>query len=225
LDVMRKLLTVSAPVQYILGGTVFYDLPFVVSQQVLIPRPETEELVRWVLEDNEGKKLQMLDIGTGSGCIAVTLAKNLHLAKVSGCDIDEKAVEISRKNAILNEVQVSFFVFNVLNRRPAHNKKYHVLVSNPPYVRESERTLMHANVLNYEPHRALFVPDDHPLLFYEAIADLGHKILLPEGTVYCEINENLAEETLQVFHARNYSNALIRRDINGKRRMIKAVNK
>ena len=223
LDGMLKRLKDSEPVQYILGETVFYDLPFAVSRHVLIPRPETEELVCWVLEDHEGKKSEILDIGTGSGCIAVTLARNLTQAKVSGCDIDEKAIEISRKNAVLNEVQVSFFVFDVLNRKPSHNKKYHVLVSNPPYVRESERTLMHANVLNYEPHRALFVPDDHPLLFYEAIADLGHKILLPEGTVYCEINENLAEETLQVFHARNYSNAWIRRDINGKHRMIKAV--
>ena len=223
LEEMLTRLKTFEPVQYILGKTVFFDLSFLVSPHVLIPRPETEELVDWVLKDYAGKKVQILDIGTGSGCIAVTLAKNLPLAKISGCDNDERAIEISLKNSGLNKTQVSFFLFDVLN--PAINMeiRYHVLVSNPPYVRESEKALMHANVLNYEPHRALFVSDDDPLLFYKAIADLGRKIVLPNGAIYCEINENFPEETLRIFNDRNYKTAEMRRDINGKPRMIKAI--
>ena len=223
LDEMLTRLTAFEPIQYILGETVFFDLPFLVSPHVLIPRPETEELVDWVLKDYAGKKVKILDIGTGSGCIAVTLARNLPLAKISGCDIDEKAIELSVNNAGLNGTQVSFFLFDVLNPAAIRDNKYHVLVSNPPYVRESEKALMHANILNYEPHRALFVSDDDPLLFYEAIADLGREILLPEGEIYCEINEKLPEETLRIFYDRSYKTAEMRTDINGKPRMIKAV--
>jgi release factor glutamine methyltransferase len=211
------------PVQYILGRTVFFDLPFLVSPHVLIPRPETEELVAWVCKDYAGEKVRILDIGTGSGCIAVALAKNLPLAEISGCDNNEKAIEISVKNAGLNGARVSFFVFDMLNPATTLDHKYHVLVSNPPYIRQSEKTLMHANVLNYEPHRALFVPDDNPMLFYKAIAELGHEILLPEGAVYCEMNENLPAEILRVFSSRNYKSAEMRTDINGKSRMIKAI--
>ena len=223
LDEMLTRLTAFEPIQYILGETVFFDLPFLVSPHVLIPRPETEELVDWVLKDYAGKKAKILDIGTGSGCIAVTLARNLPLAKISGCDIDEKAIELSVSNAGLNGTQVSFFLFDVLNPAAIRDNKYHVLVSNPPYVRESEKALMHANILNYEPHRALFVSDDDPLLFYEAIADLGREILLPEGAIYCEINEKFQEETLRIFYDRSYKTAEMRKDINGKPRMIKAV--
>jgi release factor glutamine methyltransferase len=222
LDGMLKRLEDFEPVQYILGETVFFDLPFLVSPYVLIPRPETEELIDWVYKDHLGKKAEILDIGTGSGCIAVALAKNLPLAKISGCDSDEKALEIARKNAKRNGVEVMFFLLDVLNPVPIPDKKYHVLISNPPYVRESEKALMGANVLNYEPPRALFVTDDDPLIFYKAIAELGSEILVPAGTIYCEINENLPKETLQVFVERNYKTAEIRRDINGKSRMIKA---
>jgi release factor glutamine methyltransferase len=223
LEEMMTRLKAFEPIQYILGETVFFDLPFRVSPHVLIPRPETEELVDRVIKEHTGKEVQILDIGTGSGCIAVALAKKLPLAKISGCDSDAKALEISVKNAGLNGTPVSFFLFDVLHPVPAPDKKYHVLVSNPPYVRESEKAFMHANVLNYEPHAALFVPDDDPLLFYKAIADLGREILLPEGVVYCEINEKLPEETLRVFYERNYKSAEMREDINGKPRMIKAV--
>jgi release factor glutamine methyltransferase len=223
LDEMLKRLMAFEPIQYILGETFFFDLRFLVSPHVLIPRPETEELVDWVRKEYAGKRIKILDIGTGSGCIAVSLAKNLPLAKISGCDIDEKAIELSIRNARFNATQVSFFLFDVLNHGPNKDNLYDLLVSNPPYVRESEKALLHANVLNYEPHKALFVPDDDPLLFYKAIANLGHKILLPEGAVYCEINEKFPEETLRIFNGRGYKTAEMRRDINGKPRMIKAV--
>jgi release factor glutamine methyltransferase len=221
LEGMLKRLVAFEPVQYILGETIFFDLSFMITPHVLIPRPETEEIVDWVCRDINGKKADILDIGTGSGCIAVALAKHLPMANISGCDNDEKALEISVKNAERNGVKVKFFYLDVLNSAPIHDTKYHVLVSNPPYVRESEKALMGSNVLNYEPPGALFVPDEDPLIFYKAIAELGYRILLPEGIIYCEINENLAEETLHVFVERNYQTAEIRRDINGKSRMIK----
>ena len=223
LDEMLNRLASFEPIQYILGETFFFDLRFQVSPHVLIPRPETEELVDWVLKDYAGKKVKVLDIGTGSGCIAVSLAKNLPLAKISGCDVDEKAIELSISNAGLNATKVSFFLFDVLNPAPNPDNKYDLLVSNPPYIRESEKPLMRANVLNYEPHKALFVPDDDPMLFYRAIADLGHKVLHPEGAIYCEINEKFPGETLRIFYDRHYRNAEMRPDINGKPRMIKAV--
>jgi release factor glutamine methyltransferase len=216
-------LTAFEPIQYVLGEAAFFDLTFKVSPYVLIPRSETEELVDWVLKDQAGKKIRILDIGTGSGCIAVTLARKLPLASIYGCDNHEKAVEIAQKNADINGVNISFFLCDMLNPVRVPDEKYHVLVSNPPYVRESEKALMHANVLNYEPHQALFVPDADPLLYYRAIADLGHKILVPEGSIYCEINENLPEETLRVFSERSYKNIRIQKDINGKHRMIRAV--
>jgi len=224
LDGMLQRLMAFEPVQYVLGETVFYDLPFLVSPHVLIPRPETEELVDWVRKDNTGKNPEILDMGTGSGCIAVSLAKRLSQAKVSGCDNDEKALETAMRNADLNEIKVSFFLFDMLKSGLIPEQKYNVVVSNPPYVRESEKARMHANILNYEPHRALFVPDDDPLVFYRAIADLGHELLLPAGAVYCEINENLPEETVRVFHDRKYQAVEMRRDINGRPRMIKAIN-
>jgi release factor glutamine methyltransferase len=135
LEGMLKRLKAFEPVQYILEETVFFDLPFMVSPHVLIPRPETEELVNWVLKDHAGKKITILDIGTGSGCIAIALAKWLPLAIISGCDIDEKALEISRKNAALNGAEISFFLFDMLHPKPISDIKYHLLVSNPPYVR------------------------------------------------------------------------------------------
>ena len=223
LDEMLNRLMAFEPIQYILGETIFFDLRFLVSPHVLIPRPETEELVDWVRKEYAGKRVKILDIGTGSGCIAVSLAKNLPLAKISGCDIDEKAIELSTRNARFNATQVSFFLFDVLNPGPNQDNRYDLLVSNPPYVRESEKALLHANVLNYEPHKALFVPDDDPLLFYKAIADLGHEILLRGGAIYCEINEKFPEETLRIFYGRGYKTAEMRRDINGKPRMIKAI--
>ncbi len=210
------------PVQYILGETLFYDLPMMVSPDVLIPRPETEELVDWIIRENSGKALRILDIGTGSGCIALALAKNLPLAKVSGVDISEKALEIACKNAELNHTDAVFYRFDIVKQFADAREKFDILVSNPPYVRESEKKSMQPNVLKYEPHQALFVPDEDPLLFYGAIAELGNRILSSGGSIYCEINEALPGETAEVFRSRHYPVTEIRRDINGKPRMLKA---
>lgn len=218
-------LKIFEPVQYILGETVFFDLPLLVSTDVLIPRPETEELVAWIIRENTGKALRILDIGTGSGCIALALAKKLPLAKVTGVDISEKALEIARKNALQNNAETEFCRFDILKPSPGLKDRFDIVVSNPPYVRESEKRYMQSNVLNYEPHQALFVPDDDPLLFYRAIADLGNRVLAENGCVYCEINEALPDETSGVFRSRHYPVTEIRRDINGKSRMIKAVKK
>jgi release factor glutamine methyltransferase len=213
------------PIQYILGRTVFFDLPLVVTPDVLIPRPETEELVDWIIRENEGKKIRILDIGTGSGCIALALAKKLPLAKVTGIDVSEKALEKARKNAILNNADVDFFRFDIIKQSSDLKGEFDIMVSNPPYVRECEKKFMQPNVLNYEPHQALFVPDDNPLLFYKAIANLGHRILAENGNIYCEINEALPEETTEIFRSMNYPVTEVRRDINGKPRMIKARKK
>ncbi|MBN1413613.1 MAG: peptide chain release factor N(5)-glutamine methyltransferase [Bacteroidales bacterium] len=210
------------PIQYILGETVFFDMTLLVSRDVLIPRPETEELVDWIIRENRGKPVRILDVGTGSGCIALALARNLPLATITGVDISEKALEIARKNATMNEVQVSFYPVDILNLCVGFSDNFNILVSNPPYVRESEIKYMHSNVLKYEPHEALFVSNDDPLLFYKAIADLGRNILLPGGLIYCEINEALPEETMHVFHSRDYKVVEMRCDINDKPRMIKA---
>ena len=217
-----KRLRVFEPIQYILGETVFFDLPLVVSPDILIPRPETEELVDWIIRENEGKEIRILDIGTGSGCIAVALAKKLPLAKVTGVDVSKTALEIACKNAALNNTDMEFFRFDVLKQTPVLKGEFDIIVSNPPYVRESEKKLMCPNVLQYEPHQALFVPDDDPLIFYKAIADVGRKILVREGVVYCEINEALPDETMSVFQNRGYTSVEVRRDINNKPRMIKA---
>ena len=183
LDRLKK----NEPVQYILGKTAFMDLEFKVNSFVLIPRPETEELVRLMLkEDLDGKEI--LDIGTGSGCIAITLAKNLPNAKVSAIDISEEALEVARENAKLNNVDIDFINADIFDYKS--EKKYDVIVSNPPYVRESEKSLMKRNVVEYEPELALFVTDHNPLLYYKVILNFSKISLNKNGKIYFEINEN-----------------------------------
>jgi len=183
LDRLKK----NEPVQYILGKTAFMDLEFKVNSSVLIPRPETEELVRLMLkEDLDGKEI--LDIGTGSGCIAITLAKNLPNAKVSAIDISEEALEVARENAKLNNVDIDFINADIFDYKS--EKKYDVIVSNPPYVRESEKSLMKRNVVEYEPELALFVTDHNPLLYYKVILNFSKISLNKNGKIYFEINEN-----------------------------------
>jgi release factor glutamine methyltransferase len=211
------------PIQYILGETVFYDLNLIVTPDVLIPRPETEELVDWIIQEHKGHALRILDMGTGSGCIAIALAKKLPLAAVEACDISPMALEVARENAKRNHADVTFSMQNILKQSLRFSQDYHILVSNPPYVRESEKRQMHANVLYYEPSVALFVDDDDPLIFYRAIAAHGNKMLIQGGVVYVEINEGLPEETAGVFRKEGYSGIEMRCDINGKPRMIKAV--
>ena len=211
------------PIQYIIGKTHFYGLEFKLNPHVLIPRPETQELVDWILNDVEqNSPLQILDIGTGSGCIAVSLAKNLPRASVTALDVSQKALDIARENAEINKVKIDFLQTNILTMQqlPQH---YDVIVSNPPYVRESEKTQMQRNVLEHEPSIALYVADADPLLFYRKIANLAKESLIRAGQIYMEINQYLGKETEEIFKKQNYSTQL-RKDIFGNFRMLKAWN-
>ena len=209
------------PVQYIIGETEFYGLPFKVNKHTLIPRPETEELVEWILSEFPPSGARgILDIGTGTGCIAISLAKNLPNAKISALDISEEALKIAEANAKLNKVEVNFFQKDILAAETLP-KQYDVIVSNPPYVRELEKKQMQQNVLKYEPHSALYVKDEDPLLFYRAISRLAKNHLNPGGKLFFEINEYLAYEMTELLKAEGFKNIEIKKDIYGKDRMLK----
>ncbi len=210
------------PIQYILGEAWFYDLKLEVSPDVLIPRQETEELVKWVIDDTGIQSVRLIDIGTGSGCIAIALAKNLPLAKVFATDVSEKAIHLAIKNAKKSEVEIQFIVEDIFTPLLIKSGKYDIIISNPPYVTESEKQVIDKNVLYYEPVDALFVPDEHPLRFYEAISSLALKILNPGGRLYFEINENKADQIEQLLIRSMFSGIEIKKDINGKFRMIRA---
>jgi release factor glutamine methyltransferase len=211
------------PVQYILGATEFYGLPFRVDRRVLIPRSETEELAEWIIRENGGKPVSILDIGTGSGCIAVTLAKNLPQARISACDISDEALALAGVNAEINRTSVRFFHMDVLNGNVHVPEKVDVIVSNPPYVRHEEKSLMRRNVLDFEPERALFVPDENPLVFYRSIALMGRKYLNDGGKLYLEINEQFPAELTRLLENTGYYGIQVRKDISGKPRMIKGI--
>lgn len=214
------------PLQHITGKAGFFGLDFRVDENVLIPRPETEELVQWVLTtlQNEYKKpnaeISLLDVGTGSGCIAIALAKNLPEARISACDISENALKLARENAVFNNVKVDFFTSDILTDNPAISD-IDAVVSNPPYIRESEKREMLPNVLNFEPHKALFVSDNDPLLFYRVIAQKARQWLKPGGFLFFEINENLGAETIDCIVKQGFYNVELRPDINGKQRMVR----
>lgn len=213
------------PIQYILGETFFYDYIFKVNTNVLIPRPETEELVRWVIKDYSAETtfpLSILDIGTGSGCIAISLAKRLNKATVSAIDISEEAIILAKCNAKIHNQNVQWIQQDVLTM-DALPAKYDIIVSNPPYVRNSEKKEMKNNVLNYEPGLALFVDDKNPLLFYKKIAELGLGNLANNGSLYFEINQYLGNETLLLMEQLGYRNLSLKKDIFGNDRFIKAV--
>ena len=211
------------PIQYILGDTEFYGLVFKVSPSVLIPRPETEELVDWIIKDSKEKQnISILDIGTGSGCIAVTLAKKLPNAKLFALDVSAEALKLATINAETNEVEVEFIEADILDW-DFGDLKFDIIVSNPPYVRELEKEAMSANVLNHEPHLALFVKDDDALLFYRTITDVANKILKPKGQLFFEINENLGEDTKQLLVDAGYENIELKQDVFDKNRMLKAI--
>ncbi|MGS2725887.1 peptide chain release factor N(5)-glutamine methyltransferase [Psychroserpens sp. BH13MA-6] len=223
-------LKLEQPIQYIIGVTDFYGLTFKVNTHTLIPRPETEELVSWILSDHKEHEsadpLQIMDIGTGSGCIAITLAKKLTNARVIAMDISEKALELSKENAVSNKVDLSFLQGDILNvTRSQHlvNHKLDVVVSNPPYVRHLEKAEMQNNVLNNEPHTALFVSDDNPLIFYKAIGEFAQDKLKPNGLLYFEINEYLGRETMTLLEQQGFKNIKLKQDMFGKDRMIRAV--
>ena len=215
-------LKTQEPIQYILGTTEFYGLTFKVNEHTLIPRPETEELVDWVLSNlhDQDSELDILDIGTGSGCIAISLAKNIPTARVSGIDISEKTLEVAQENAVKNQVLVSFCKKDILETTALKNK-YDVMVSNPPYVRQLEKKAMNANVLDYEPGVALFVPNEDPLLFYRKIAQLAMVSLQTRGWLYFEINEYLSKEMDVLLKDIGFANIEIKKDFREVPRMIK----
>ena len=211
------------PIQYIIGKEDFGGLTFEVTPSVLIPRPETLELVEWIVNDyHSASRCSVLEIGSGSGCIAISLAKRLPQSDVSSWDISEGALEVARRNAQLNNVDVLFSQQDVLSVGPCESR-YHVLVSNPPYIAEKEKKVMDANVLEWEPETALFVPDDDPLIFYRAIAELGLTCLLPNGALYVEINQIYGKETVDLFASLGYHSIELKKDFYGNDRMIKAV--
>ena len=210
------------PIQYVLGNAYFYDMHFRVSEHTLIPRPETEELVHAIILENTTVHLKVLDIGTGSGCIPICLAKYLPNAIVTSIDISDKAIEIAKSNANVNQANVEFLNRDILNWDNYNWDSYDIIVSNPPYVTDSEKEKMNKNVLNFEPHTALFVPDHDPLIFYRKIADFAHQFLKKGGKLYLEINERFGLETKKLLVQKSFKNVMIRNDIHGKQRIISA---
>lgn len=226
-------LKLEKPIQHILGKAHFFGLEFVVNEHTLIPRPETEELVQWILESVKrlpNVKLQILDIGTGSGCIPIALKKNVPNAELYAIDISEKALEIARENAIMNNVSIQFEQADVLqltdfNVFQEKNMSFDIIVSNPPYVRNLEKKMMQKNVLDYEPYTALFVEDDNPLIFYNKIADLAKMCLKPTGSLYFEINQYLGKEMITLLEEKQFKDMELKKDIFNVDRMVKGVLK
>ena len=220
-------LKLETPIQYILGKTHFMELEFMVNEHVLIPRPETEELVHWILDDNAkdsdkeypSSNIRILDMGTGSGCIAISLAKKLPHAEVHALDISQEALAVAKRNAELNEVSVIFHQQDMLQSN--FELEFDIIVSNPPYVREQEKMEMKNNVKRFEPDGALFVPDDNPLLFYMAIAKFANRNLKREGNLYLEINQYLGPENQALLEAHNFLEIELRKDLFGNDRMLK----
>lgn len=219
-------LKLEIPVQYLLGKTSFFGLDFEVNPSVLIPRPETEELVDWIIKNSksqvESAKIKILDIGTGSGCIAISLAKNIKNAQVFAIDISDKALATAQKNAEINNVEVNFLNQNILETTDL-NQKFDIIVSNPPYVRNLEKQEIKKNVLNSEPHLALFVEDNDALIFYKKIATLAQKNLTQNGELFFEINQYLGQEMIELLGKMNFKNIELRKDIYGNDRMIRGI--
>jgi release factor glutamine methyltransferase len=214
------------PIQYILGETEFYGCDIKINENTLIPRPETEELVRWILDETDGNRCKIFDIGTGSGCIAVALAKNNISAKVFASDNSEEALKVARENAGINNTDIIFFHFNINYPETSDILGlYDIIVSNPPYVTESEKRQMKKNVLKYEPHDALFVPDSDPLIFFRAILKFAESKLQPGGNIFFEINERFGKQMIRLLEKFNYHHIILRKDINNKDRMIKGTKK
>ncbi len=224
-----KELLKNKPVQYIIGETEFCGMRFFVNENVLIPRPETEEIVNMIVSCRDKACLvptgyNVLDIGTGSGCIAISLAKLIPDSDVTAVDISEKALEVAKKNAEANEVSVTFIKDDILNpqNRDLLNGQFDIIVSNPPYVCESEKSEMRANVLDYEPSTALFVSDNDPLVFYRKILEFAQKALKPNGEVWFEINEKFGKETAELCHSEGFKNVEIIRDFRERERILRA---
>ena len=224
-NILKRLLK-EEPIQYILGNTEFYGLPFLVNKNTLIPRSETEELVAWVLAEtnllvtNKQKEISILDIGTGTGCIPISLAKKLSAVHISAIDISLEALTIAKQNALLNNVTINFIAADILKTKVL-TQQYDIIVSNPPYVRELEKVEIKNNVLENEPHLALFVANDNPLIFYSKIADLAKQHLSKTGILFFEINQYLGKETLMMLQEKGFKNIQLKKDFLGNDRMIK----
>ena len=224
-NILKRLLK-EEPIQYILGNTEFYGLPFLVNKNTLIPRSETEELVAWVIAEtnllvtNKQKEISILDIGTGTGCIPISLAKNLSAVHISAIDISLEALTIAKQNALLNNVTINFIAADILKTKVL-TQQYDIIVSNPPYVRELEKVEIKNNVLENEPHLALFVANDNPLIFYSKIADLAKQHLSKTGILFFEINQYLGKETLIMLQEKGFKNIQLKKDFLGNDRMIK----
>ncbi len=227
LENMLTELKTGKPVQYVLGHTEFYNLPFNVTSAVLIPRPETEELVQWMIDTakQSAKTIHhVLDIGTGSGCIAISLKKHLPDIKVFAIDISTEALKIAAGNATSNSVDIDFIEADILNfDKTVELPKFDLIVSNPPYVTEADKLLMHKNVTGFEPHIALFVPEREPLLFYDAIADFALERLCDGGQLFFEINESLGKKTVALLKAKSFRDIELRKDMSGRDRMVRAT--
>ncbi|WP_321438956.1 peptide chain release factor N(5)-glutamine methyltransferase [uncultured Bacteroides sp.] len=221
LDEILTRLQKYEPIQYILGHTNFHGMNFHVTSAVLIPRPETEELVALIIKENPDSG-RILDIGTGSGCIAISLSKNLPQSQIFSWDISEEALLVARENNRILGTSVSFKQVNVLEYLP-DGETFDVIVSNPPYVTDSEKGEMEKNVLNWEPSLALFVPDENPLLFYRKIAELGLQLLTPDGKIYFEINQAFGKETAGMLFMLGYRDVEIIKDLSGRDRIVKAL--
>lgn len=224
-DMLSKLKE-GMPLQFVLGKAWFFDLHLQVNSHTLIPRPETEELVNWIVEENLNKDgLCILDIGTGSGCIALALKKFMPYHELAATDISHEAVAIAQQNANINKLDISFFQGDILDHSFADypTRQFDIIVSNPPYITISEQATMHANVVEFEPHLALFVPDNNALLFYESITDYCIKNTHSSTIVYFEINENLGNEMKEMLKNKGFEKITVKKDMSGKERMVRAV--
>jgi len=228
LDAITERLKLNEPVQYVLGEAWFAGMKFKVNKNVLIPRPETEELVDWVIRESEKSKvksqnIKILDIGTGSGCIPITLKKKLPDAKVAAIDVCSEALFTATENAIVHNTEIDFILLDFLDEEKWKELgNYDIIVSNPPYVKQYEMNTMHERVKKFEPHLALFVPDNDPLLFYKKLSDFSLKHLTPSGNLFVEINEASGDAVQNLFQSAGFAKIEMRKDMQGKDRMIKA---
>ncbi|HMK20522.1 MAG TPA: peptide chain release factor N(5)-glutamine methyltransferase [Chitinophagaceae bacterium] len=227
LDGITERLKKNEPVQYVLGEAWFAGMKFKVNKNVLIPRPETEELVDWIVREAvsyELRAMSILDIGTGSGCIPITLKKKLQEANVSAIDVCSEVLFTATENAVALNAEVNFVLLDFLDEEKWKElAQYDIIASNPPYVKQSEINTMHERVKEFEPHLALFVPDEDALLFYKKLSDFSLKHLKPGGSLYVEINEVLGEQVVNTFHSVGFTNIELRKDMQEKERMIKAT--
>lgn len=221
-DICRELKT-GKPLQFILGETTFYNCTIRLNNYTFIPRPETEELVNLIIHENRGFKGKIIDIGTGSGCIAIALATNLPGSEVIATDVSDEALRIAEENAAVNNATIRFIRDDIFRYQNLTEIRTDIIVSNPPYVRDSEQKFMNRNVLEFEPHSALFVPDSDPLIYYKAILKWASATLKPNGRIYFEINEEMGRQISELLSLYSYSDIKIIADINGKDRIIKGT--